>query len=101
VSGSPPRLFIRGEARAEIAEAFRWYEARSTGLGHEFLRVVGVGLAAIQRVPEQAPVVVDDIRKLPLRRFPYVVYYVVLPLGISVLAVIHGRRHPHRWQSRR
>lgn len=96
-----PRLFVRRAARAEIAEAFQWYEARSTGLGHEFLRAVRVAFVTITRAPEQAPLVVDDIRKLPLRRFPYVVYFVVLPLGISVLAVIHGRRHPRRWQSRR
>ena len=62
---------------------------------------MGVALAAIQRAPEHAPVAVDDVRKLPLRRFPYVVYFVVVPAGISVLAVIHGRRHPRRWQSRR
>ena len=96
-----PRLFVRRAARAEIAEAFQWYEARSTGLGHEFLRAVRVTFVAITRAPEQAPLVIDDIRKLPLRRFPYVVYFVVLPRGISVLAVIHGRRDPRRWQSRR
>ncbi|GLC24615.1 type II toxin-antitoxin system RelE/ParE family toxin [Roseisolibacter agri] len=96
-----PRLFVRRAARADIAEAFQWYEARSMGLGHEFLRAVRMAFVAITRAPEQAPLVVEDIRKLPLRRFPYVVYFVVLPRGISVLAVIHGRRDPRRWQSRR
>lgn len=28
-----PRLFLRKAARADIAEAFQWYEARSTGSG--------------------------------------------------------------------
>jgi plasmid stabilization system protein ParE len=96
-----PRLFVRRAARADIAEPFRWYEARSTGLGHEFLRAVRVAFAAIERAPEQFPVAVDDIRKVGLRRFPYIVYYVVLRRGTSVIAVMHGRRHPRRWQSRR
>ena len=48
-----PRLFVRREARAEMAEAFQWYEARSVGLGHEFLRVVSVAFTSIQRAPEQ------------------------------------------------
>jgi hypothetical protein len=30
-----------------------------------------------------------------------VVYFVVLSAGISVLAVIHGRRHPRPWQAAR
>jgi plasmid stabilization system protein ParE len=62
---------------------------------------VRVVLAMIERSPELFPFALDDIRKAPLRRFPYVVYVVVLGTGISVLAVIHGRRHPRRWQSRR
>ena len=101
MSSSPPRLFIRQAARVELAEAFRWYEERSTGLGHEFLRAARVALAAIQRDPAQFPVAVDDIRKLRLRRFPYVMYYVILTRHVSVIAVAHGRRHPRRWQARR
>ena len=96
-----PRLFVRRPARADIAEAFRWYEARSTGLGQEFLRAVRIAFAAIERAPEQFPIAVDDIRKVGLRRFPYIVYYVVLRRGVSIIAVMHGRRHPRRWQSRR
>ena len=101
MSPSPPRLFVRRGARADLSEAFRWYETRSAGLGHEFLREARVALAATQRDPAQFPVVVDDVRKSRLRRFPYVVYYVVLARHVSVIAVMHGRRHPRRWQSRR
>jgi len=95
-----PRVYVRREARAEVAEAFQWYEARRVGLGHEFLRVVSSAFIAIQRAPERCAVAVGDIRMLPLRRFPYVVYFVETARGLSVIAVIHGRRHPHRWQSR-
>ena len=95
------KVFVRPAAREELAEAFRWYEARAVGLGHESLRAVRVAFGALERTPELGPVVLDDIRHLPLARFPYVMYYVVEPAGRSVLAVIHGHRHPRRWQSRR
>jgi plasmid stabilization system protein ParE len=36
-----------------------------------------------------------------VRRFPYAIYFHAMPDEIVVLAVIHGRRHPRRWQSRR
>lgn len=71
-------MSIRRAARGDIAEAFRWYEERSVGLGHEYLRAVRVVLAAVQRAPEHYPVVVDDIRKARMQRFPYLVYVVVL-----------------------
>lgn len=44
---TPPVLFIRKAVRADIVEAFGWYEERSVGLGHEFLRAVRVGFRAI------------------------------------------------------
>ena len=96
-----PRLFVRRSARTEMAAAFRWYEERSQGLGHDFLRAASVAFTAIARDPTHCPIAIDDIRMLPLRRFPYVVYFVEMPRGVSVLAVIHERRHPRRWQSRR
>ncbi|MGH7582322.1 MAG: type II toxin-antitoxin system RelE/ParE family toxin [Gemmatimonadales bacterium] len=96
-----PRLSLQSEAQADLIESFEWYEQRSIGLGHEFLRIVRIALAAIERAPEQFPVVVDDIRRVRMRRFPYNLFYVVLPSGISVIAVLHERRDPRRWQARR
>ena len=97
----PGRLFVRTPARRDLARAFGWYERQRTGLGHEFLRAVGVTFAAVDRAPEQFPLALDDIRKAQVRRFPYVVYFVALPGGVAVIAVAHGRQHPGRWQARR
>lgn len=94
-------LFLRDEARADLVEAFRWYEGRRGGLGYEFTRSARSALQSIEHNPEQYPIAADDIRKAPLRRFPYVVYYVILNAGVSVIAVMHSRRHPRRWKERR
>ncbi|GJG88108.1 hypothetical protein tb265_32890 [Gemmatimonadetes bacterium T265] len=98
---APGRLAVRRLVRRDVAEAFRWYEGKTPGLGHEFLRAVAVVFAAVDREPERFPVALDDVRKAVVARFPYVVYYVALPEGPTVIAVVHGRRHPRRWQSRR
>jgi plasmid stabilization system protein ParE len=95
------QLFLRDTARTELSDAFGWYEQRRAGLGREFLSAARSTLAVIERNPEQYPVAVDDIRKAPLPRFPYLVYYVVLDDLVSVIAVMHSRRHPRRWQERR
>ena len=96
-----PRLFVRKTARADMAEAFAWYEGRRAGLGQEFLDAAAASFASIEVQPQIFSLAVDDIRMAPLRRFPYVVYFVALPRHTSVLAVIHGRRDPRVWQSRR
>jgi plasmid stabilization system protein ParE len=96
-----PRLFVRPAAQADLDEAFTWYESRRAGLGSEFLRAVEVCFAAIERHPEQFAVVDQDIRRARVRHFPYLVFFVITDAEIVVLAVMHGRRHPRRWQRRR
>jgi plasmid stabilization system protein ParE len=58
--------------------------------------------------PEPAPAhagsfqrVHHEIRRVRLRRFPYAIYFRVSGDEVVVLAVMHGRRHPRRWSSRR
>jgi plasmid stabilization system protein ParE len=96
-----PRLLLEPEAEAEFLEAARWYEDRRPGLGTEFRASVATTLDVIEGTPERFPVALRDIRKARVPRFPYVVYYVSLSHVISVIAIIHGRRNPRRWQSRR
>ena len=40
--------------------------------------------ARIEAEPRQLRVAFDDIRMAPLRRFPYVVYFVVLPQHATI-----------------
>ncbi len=96
-----PRFLVEPEAEAELEEAFAWYEERAPGLGNEFMRAIRASFATIHRAPEQFMRVRHDIRRALVRRFPYAVYYVAEPEQISVIAIVHTRRHPRRWQSRR
>jgi plasmid stabilization system protein ParE len=91
---------FRPDAAAEIFEAVDWYESRAKGLGAEFLRSLDAGLAAIRRNPLACPVVLGTVRRAVLRRFPYTLIYNVSEDGILIVACIHGRRDPKRWQER-
>lgn len=96
-----PRLFVRRAAKADVALAFRWYDARRRGLGDAFADEVSRTYTAIEAHPEQFPVMLDDIRMALVHRFPYVIYFVILPRSVSVIAVTHGHRNPQVWQLRR
>lgn len=95
-----PRLFVRDAATADLEEAADWYDARRLGLGGEFLRAVRAVFAGMAREPQQYAVARDELRRARVRRFPYVIYFVVEPDAVVVLAVLHGRRDPRVWQSR-
>lgn len=98
---TPRSLFLRAAAKADLRDAFAWYEVRSTGLGFEFLRAARAARALVERNPAQFTVVLDDIRPAHLRRFPFALYYVLDPERVVVIACAHGRQHPRRRPSRR
>jgi toxin ParE1/3/4 len=59
---------------------------------------------SVQRIvsnPLAFPLVHGEIRRAVVRQLPYAVYFRVHEDDIVVLAAMHGRRHPHRWQSLR
>jgi plasmid stabilization system protein ParE len=93
-------LVVQREAEADLAEAFHWYEARSTGLGHEFLDEVSHAFTRISDRPLRYALVHRDARRVLLRRFPYAVFYVARVDRVFGLGVLHQRRNPRRAHAR-
>ena len=91
---------IRALARAEIAEALEWYLARSNDAAAAFLAEVDAAMTQIAEAPEQFSVVHGRLRRVLVQHFPYAVYYKRYPRTISIVGVIHGRRHPSTWLRR-
>jgi len=87
-------------AEQDMADAALWYESRSTGLGAEFLGSVNDSLSEIQRMPESFPVVHLTARRALMRSFPCAVYFVIGAEAVHVIACMHVRREPRRWQGR-
>jgi plasmid stabilization system protein ParE len=94
------RLRVRKLARAEINAAFVWYLLRSSRAAADFLDAVDGAIKSIERAPKRQPIIRGQLRRLLLKGFPYGVYYKVFPRVISVVGVIHGRRHPEAWLRR-
>jgi plasmid stabilization system protein ParE len=95
------RLVFRPQAESELLLARSWYEKQRPGLGRAFAQAIEQALAAISQTPLAYPSVRGETRRALVQRFPYAVYFRILPDEIVVLGVMHGRRHPSRWQSRR
>ncbi len=93
-------VVLREEAEQEFDEAFDYYEARRTGLGVDFVEEVQQVLDRIAVLPRLHAVVLADIRKAVVRRFPYCVFYRCEDDRIEVVAVFHSSRDPSVWQRR-
>ena len=93
-------IIVRPEAEEDINDAFVWYESQSAGLGIECIRCFDASFSMISRTPELHAKIYHDIRRVLVRRFPYGVFYVFDNNKIVILAVMHIKRHPRRWQNR-
>lgn len=93
-------LIFTPEAEADVSTAFNWYEVQQTGLGIDFLSKVDDACNTICDGPHRLAVLFRGIRRLPINRFPYGVFYVIGNSAIHVIAVLHNRRNPAVWRSR-
>lgn len=93
-------LSLEPEAEADLLEAFEWYEKQREGLGAEFMECVDDALVRISHQPELHAPGYQGVRQTLIKRFPYIVCYLVEPEAIAVIAVFHGRRDPTEWQAR-
>ncbi len=95
------RVAFRPEAKAEFTEAIDWYEVQRSGLGNEFAEAVEATIQKLIEYPFAYPVFYKDVRRAPVQRFPYGVFYSSNEEPILVLAIFHSKRNPIEWQRRR
>jgi plasmid stabilization system protein ParE len=94
------RIVLRPAAEADLLQARDWYEQETSALAKEFADAFEEMIARIEAMPELYVVVLKNIRRGKLRRFPYLIYYTVLSDRIEVIGVLHGSRDPGVWQER-
>ena len=97
---SPPILVP--EAKADVADAYLWYEDQSLGLGMEFLRCVEAALLSIQRTPLIYPMVHETYRRALIRRFPFAIFFEIDDSEdrCIVYSVFHCSQDPEKWRGR-
>ena len=93
------------EARWDLFDAADWYDAQLAGLGQEFSDEVQAKVRDIAGQPRlygqvSPPVRGRDVRRAPVRRFPYTVVYEVTAGEVIIVAVVHVRRSRRAWRPR-
>lgn len=94
------QLIVRPLAEQDLLEAQRWYEAKQTGLGCEFRRTIDALLQRLGESPQIYPTVYRSVRRVVVRRFPYLVYFLLDRDTVTVLACLHGKRHSRLLKAR-
>ena len=85
---------IQPAALADLADGYRFYEAREAGIGSYFLDSLYSDIDSLQIHAGIHAVHVARFHRLLSKRFPYAVYYEMKDGMILVRAVLDLRRNP-------
>ena len=87
-------------AQTELIDAQDWYENEAPGLGRRFRVAIDGLVERMSASPRQFPVVFKNVRRALLRRFPYMLFFVIEGERLYVIACFHASRNPLHWQRR-
>jgi plasmid stabilization system protein ParE len=96
---------VLSPALEEIAEAALWFDSQRAGLGDEFWQSVNATLLRIEQNPlgfGKSEFATEEVefRFAVVRRFHYVIHFLVEPDEVQIVAVAHGARRPGYWLRR-
>jgi toxin ParE1/3/4 len=96
---------VLSPALEEISQAAVWFDRQRSGLGNEFWLAVDSMFSRIEENPQvfsksefAAPDV--DLRFAVVRRFNYVVHFLIELNEVQIVSVAHGSRRPGHWLRR-
>jgi hypothetical protein len=95
-------LVLLPDAAAEAEDAAAFYEGRREGLGTRFLVSVDDAIARALVAPYRNPPWSrgSDVRRTRVKRFPYLVYYLIEANQLVVVAIAATAQRPGYWLSR-
>jgi|SRR5690554_6045697 len=95
-------LDIEPEAFDDIKEAVNFYNSRKPGLGKRFFNTIDKHFDFLMKNYSSFAVRYDDIRCMPVKKFPYMIHYRVLEnqQTVSVKAIFCTHNDPDKWEER-
>lgn len=93
-------LRLTTEAEQDLRQARSWYLKEAPHKEPSFAVEISATLNRIGERPRMYQVVEQGVRRAVVHRFPFVVFYLVHPELIEVIAVPHQARDPRTWRWR-
>ncbi|MEI7993500.1 MAG: type II toxin-antitoxin system RelE/ParE family toxin [Methylococcaceae bacterium] len=95
------KYFLHPQAKEELEQTILFYKKQQAGLEKRFIEAAEDAINRVCRNPLLYRKVDDDVRKCRLLHFPYAIVFRIKPAQIEIIAVMHLRKQPNYWQSRK
>jgi hypothetical protein len=96
------QINIEPEVLDDLQNAIDYYDSKKEGLGEIFLGMIDKHFELLKDHYLSFAVRYDDIRCLPVKKFPYTIHYRVLSSQkiVSIKAVFCSFEDPDKWEER-
>lgn len=98
----PTRLLFGRLAENQIIEAFNTYGLQSSKRAQSWMESVDKAFTAIEHFPLSYAVLFDNVRRVKVGDFPYLLLYFVSESSeereATVVACVHERSDPQTWR---
>lgn len=96
------KVIYASEVREDLQNAIDFYNSRSKGLGIQFYKTVKNKILLIKSNAFGFQVRYNDVRCIPLNKFPYTVHYKVVSetKTIKIVAIFCDYLNPEIWDNR-
>lgn len=95
------KLRFHPDVPGDLVSALNYYEQISPKLADRFRENIDQKFDQIVERPESFPTDVEAIRFAKIKRFPYLIFFVVKEKTVLVIAILHGAMNPQAWRTRR
>ena len=94
----PFKVQLESNVIIDLQKAIDYYDEQKVGLGKRFEKTINKHFISLVKNPFYQ-VRYDDIRCLPVKKFPFMIHFVVDESNqiIRVFAVLHTSINPDRW----
>lgn len=95
-------LVIDPKAIEDIQQAIDYYDEQQVGLGERFEATLNKHLLSLRKNPFFS-LRYDQVRCLPLKKFPYMLHFTVDEENslVTIRAVFHTSINPQNWEKRK
>jgi hypothetical protein len=93
-------VIVLPPADIELDEAIKFYNTQLPGLGDQFYHEFIVTIDLLKRTPFGWKKMGKNTRKINIKRFPYLILYIIDNNDIFITCIAHQHRNPRYYMQR-
>ncbi|MEZ4879523.1 MAG: type II toxin-antitoxin system RelE/ParE family toxin [Chitinophagales bacterium] len=90
------KIVYRPRALEELEDSLRWYGEKSKKVAENFKEAIKEKIESIKESPKQNPKKYKNYYEAKLKKYPFVIIYVVENERVLIVAIFHQKRNPKK-----